>query len=260
MPTFVVSELTARSAARPVGDVGDTPGHFYAHLILKPRAIRPWAFSWPTNPFNRPVRYYRPPSPAFADRLVYSHPGLPRVRGRAKLCQVHDRNRWRDGPPYPTRNVPAADRPSDGILPPCPAPAWPVPPSFFSPCCPAAGLSRATAGRLCERWQDCWRGDRCDATPVGYPVTDGGGLCDANPRCPVPAGAADLHGRAGRERGPFGAETLPQPGGAQTMPPWIPAPKIGVDEGKGKQFDLDPVSRPGGAGVVGPGLPVGNVK
>src|SRR6476646_3408578 len=30
MPTFVVSELTARSAARPVGDVGDTPGHFYA--------------------------------------------------------------------------------------------------------------------------------------------------------------------------------------------------------------------------------------
>jgi hypothetical protein len=32
MPTFVVSELTARSAARPVGDVGDTPGHFYAHM------------------------------------------------------------------------------------------------------------------------------------------------------------------------------------------------------------------------------------
>ena len=32
MPTFVVSELTARSAARPVGDVGDTPGHFYAHI------------------------------------------------------------------------------------------------------------------------------------------------------------------------------------------------------------------------------------
>src|SRR5262249_30581037 len=26
-----VSELAARPAARPAGDVGDTPGHFYAH-------------------------------------------------------------------------------------------------------------------------------------------------------------------------------------------------------------------------------------
>ena len=32
MPRFEVSELTARSAARPVGDVGDTPGHFYARI------------------------------------------------------------------------------------------------------------------------------------------------------------------------------------------------------------------------------------
>src|SRR5262249_22056511 len=32
MPTFEVSELTARSAARPVGDVGVTPGYFYAHI------------------------------------------------------------------------------------------------------------------------------------------------------------------------------------------------------------------------------------
>src|SRR5688572_27104774 len=28
--TFHVSELAARPAARPVGDVGDTPGHFFA--------------------------------------------------------------------------------------------------------------------------------------------------------------------------------------------------------------------------------------
>jgi hypothetical protein len=35
MPTFEVSELTARSAARPVGDVGDTPGHFCAHMNEK---------------------------------------------------------------------------------------------------------------------------------------------------------------------------------------------------------------------------------
>ena len=57
---------------------------------------------------------------------------------------------------------------------------------------------------------------------------------------------------------PLGSETLPPPNGALTMPPRIPPPKIGVDEGKGgKQFELEGAGR---TGPVGPALPVGSTK
>ena len=122
---------------------------------------------------------------------------------------------------------------------------------------PGCGLFSGDRRTLCERWQDCWRGDRCDATPVGYPVMDGGACAMPIPGAPIHQGPPIYMGGPGASA-PFGAETLPQPGGIQTMPPKIPAPKIGVDEGKGgKQFELDQASR---TGPVGPALPTGGTK
>lgn len=110
---------------------------------------------------------------------------------------------------------------------------------------------------LCERWRDCWRGNRYDAMPVSYPMMDGG--CPGGCAMPIPGGmpyqgAPIFMGGPGASV-PLGAETLPQPGGIQTMPPRIP--KAGIDEGKGKQFELEGASR---TGPVGPALPTGGVR
>lgn len=55
---------------------------------------------------------------------------------------------------------------------------------------------------------------------------------------PVAFGAGVYGGTPGAGV-PLGAETLPGPGSVQTMPPNVPAPKIGGSEGKGKPFELD---------------------
>ena len=94
--------------------------------------------------------------------------------------------------------------------------------------------------------------------PVGYPMANGGPGCAMPiPGAPIHQGAPIFMGGPGASM-PLGAETLPNPGGVQTMPPRIPAPKIGVDEGKGgKQFELDQASR---TGPVGPALPTAGPK
>src|SRR5688500_10637252 len=130
---------------------------------------------------------------------------------------------------------------------------------------PGCGTRTADRRPLAGRWQDCWRADRCDATPVGYPGMDGGACAMPTPGTPYQQGppiymnqGPPTYMNGPGTSVPFGAETLPQPGGARTMPPQIPPPKIGVDEGKGgKQFELDPASR---TGPVGPDLPTGGPK
>lgn len=141
---------------------------------------------------------------------------------------------------------------------------------------------------LCERWRDCWRGDRCEGVPVGYPVVEGGcpggfaapiptGGCPGGCATPIPGGfplggippggiapggipyqgpPIYMGGPGPGASVPLGSETLPQPGFPQTMPPRIPAPKI-EEGGKGKEFELEGAGR---KGPVGPALPVGSVK
>jgi hypothetical protein len=120
---------------------------------------------------------------------------------------------------------------------------------------PGCGILTGDRRTLCERWRDCRRGDRCEGVPAGYPVVDGG--CGGGCGMPIPGGApyqgAPIYMGGPGASIPLGAETLPQPGGAQTMPPRIP--KAGIDEGKGKQFELE-----GRTGPVGPALPVGSMK
>jgi hypothetical protein len=126
---------------------------------------------------------------------------------------------------------------------------------------PGCGALTGDRRTLCERWRDCWNGpDRCDYAPVGYPVSMDAGCGNG---CGMPIPGAPIHqgppiymGGPGASL-PLGAETLPQPGGIQRMPPQIPKAGIGIDEGKGKQFDIDPASR---SGPVGPALPVGGTK
>ena len=117
---------------------------------------------------------------------------------------------------------------------------------------PGCGTFSGDRRTLCERWRECWNGgDRCDYVPVSYPMANGGGCAMPIPGAPYQQGPPIFMGGPGVS-GPFGAETLPQP-----MPPKIPAPKIGVDEGKGKQFELEEASR---RGPVGPALPTGGIK
>ena len=118
---------------------------------------------------------------------------------------------------------------------------------------PGCGTFTGDRRTLCERWQDCWSGNRADACPTGYPMSNGG--C----AMPIPGGqpymGAPIYMSGPGASVPMGAETLPPPGGTQTMPPRIP--KIGIDEGKGKQFELEGASR---SGPMGPALPVGGIK
>jgi hypothetical protein len=121
----------------------------------------------------------------------------------------------------------------------------------FLPGCGALTGDRRT---LCERWRDCWNGNRVEACPTGYPVVEGG--C----AMPIPTGGpyqgAPIYMGGPGASIPSGAETFPPPGGATQIPPArIPPPKIGIDEGKGKQFELD-----GRTGPIGPALPVSGVK
>jgi hypothetical protein len=119
---------------------------------------------------------------------------------------------------------------------------------------PGCGTLTGDRRTLCERWHDFWYDSRYDACPVAYPI--------GQPGCATPIPGA-VGGAPIIMGGPMtsvpGADTFPPPGGIQTMPPRIPAPKIpgGVDEGKGKQFELEGASR---SGPAGPALPTGGVK
>jgi len=122
---------------------------------------------------------------------------------------------------------------------------------------PGCGTLTGDGRTLCERWRDAWRGDRCAAVPVGYPVVEGG--CPGGCAMPIPGGlpyqGAPIYMGGPGASVPLGAETLPPPGGANPMPPRIP--KAGIDEGKGKQFELEGAGR---TGPAGPALPVGTIK
>ena len=142
---------------------------------------------------------------------------------------------------------------------------------------PGCGILTGDRRTLCERWRDCWQGNRVEACPVSYPAYDGGipvglpGGCAGGCAMPIPGGGVPYQqgppiymGGPGASV-PLGSETLPPPNGgvptippgsAQPMPPRIPRP--GIDEGKGKQFELEGASRP--AGPAGPALPTGGIK
>jgi hypothetical protein len=125
---------------------------------------------------------------------------------------------------------------------------------------PGCGILTGDRRTLCERWRDAWRGDRCEAVPVGYPaVIEGGGAPGCGCAAPIPGGApfpaAPIYMGGPGASVPLGSDTLPPPGGAQAIPPRIP--KAGIDEGKGKQFELDQSGR---TGPAGPALPVGAIK
>jgi hypothetical protein len=122
------------------------------------------------------------------------------------------------------------------------------------------GCGIFTGGRgICDRWRDCGNGNGYDAIPVSYPMMA--------PGCAMPVANGHPYGGApiymngapagapfgGPIGGPFGAETLPQPAPGTIRP----IPKIGIDEGKGKQYELEGASR---AGPVGPALPVNGTR
>lgn len=124
---------------------------------------------------------------------------------------------------------------------------------------PGCGLLCGDRG-LFGRTTECLRGGpMMEAIPVSYPVGNGGPCCT-----PIPAGGPIMAGPT--VGGPYGgapyggapimggpiygnglSETLPPPL-AQPGTPRIP--KAGIDEGKGKQFELE------GASKSGPGGPV----
>lgn len=119
---------------------------------------------------------------------------------------------------------------------------------------PGCGILTGDRRTICDRWRDFWVGPQVDACPVSYPVADAG--CAT----PIPTGApytgAPIYMGAPGASVPLGSETLPAPGlGAQPMPPLIP--KAQIEEGKGKQFELEGASRKGG---VGPALPMAGAK
>jgi hypothetical protein len=131
----------------------------------------------------------------------------------------------------------------------------------FLPGCRTSPCDNRT---LCDRWHDFWRGDRYEAMPVSYPMMEGG--CQGGCATPIPGGMMPMPGGMPFQgapiymggpgvSGPMGTDTLPPPPGVQTMPPRIP--KAGIDEGKGKQFELEGAGR---TGPAGPALPVGSIK
>ena len=125
---------------------------------------------------------------------------------------------------------------------------------------PGCGLFSGDRPNVCQRWRDCWNGggNRAEFTPVSYPVADAGCGMTTIPNGHPYGGSPIYMGGPGAGM-PLGSETLPQPGfGGTTMPPRIPAPKIGIDEGKGKQFELEGASRAGG--IMGPALPVNGTR
>ena len=97
---------------------------------------------------------------------------------------------------------------------------------------PGCGLFTGDRPGICQRWSDR-RADRCEATPVSFPVaTTGGGECGGSI---IPPGTPPIY------------NVPPYPGagiGAETLPP-NRIPKAGIDEGKGKQFELEGASRTG---------------
>jgi hypothetical protein len=137
---------------------------------------------------------------------------------------------------------------------------------------PGCGIFTGDRRTLCERWRDCRDGNRVEACPVGYPVTEGGCAMPIPSGGPFggapimmggmggPFGGAPIMMGGPPPGGPLGAETLPPPGTYNQMPgivnPMPPRiPKIGIDEGKGKPFELE--SR---TGPAGPALPVNGTK
>ena len=117
---------------------------------------------------------------------------------------------------------------------------------------PGCGILTGDRRGVCERWRDCWNGNRIDAVPVSYPMMDPG--CAMPIPGGHPYGGAPIMMNGGAPFGaPLGAETLPQPAPGTIRP----IPKIGIDEGKGKQFELDGASR---TGPAGPALPVNGPK
>src|SRR5687767_11238593 len=95
---------------------------------------------------------------------------------------------------------------------------------------PGCGLFCGDRPGICNRWAD----RRAEATPVAMPA---GGECGGTvippgmPPQPYPY--------------PYPNATFPGPGmGAETLPPGR-IPKAGIDEGKGKQFELEGASRTG---------------
>jgi hypothetical protein len=86
-------------------------------------------------------------------------------------------------------------------------------------CCDGPGIM--------DRWADR-RAGRMQATPVSHPMGDCGGTV-------IPPGGV-IYGAP--IYGPGGPDTLPAPGRI---------PKAGIDEGKGKQFELEGASRTGPA-------------
>jgi hypothetical protein len=98
---------------------------------------------------------------------------------------------------------------------------------------PGCGLFSGDRPGLCNRCRGNQSG-RVDASPASYPVVDAG--CGG---MVIPPGGHLIGGPGGYPMG----EPLPMPGG--TNPPRIP--RIGIDEGKGKQFELEGASRTGPA-------------
>lgn len=115
-------------------------------------------------------------------------------------------------------------------------------------------LSLLPGCRLCcpDTWnQQCCRQGVIDAIPVSYPVANAG--CSG---CgmPMPAGGPIV-------AGPYGGAPIisgpvyPNGGLTETLPPpYAPGtpriPKAGIDEGKGKQFELEGASRSGTGPVL----------
>jgi hypothetical protein len=106
----------------------------------------------------------------------------------------------------------------------------------------------------CDRYRECRRGAPCDAIPVSYPVSDAGCGCGT----PIPSGGPIVAGPI--TSGPYGAPIMGAPvypgsGLSETLPPpYAPGtpriPKAGIDEGKGKQFELEGASRSGAGPVL----------
>jgi hypothetical protein len=99
----------------------------------------------------------------------------------------------------------------------------------------------------CNR--ECRRGGPCDAIPVSYPVTDPG-CCGM----PIPSGGPIMAGPYGGAP-VIGGPVYPNGGLTETLPPpYAPGtpriPKAGIDEGKGKQFELEGASRNGNGPVL----------
>ena len=163
--------------------------------------------------------------------FLLSFPGLPKNRHRARFTEVQDWNQWTERNPSSPPSVPN----SRGS-----GPGFPIMSrirlagfALLSICClPGCGIFSGDRPGICSR---CWGGGqtgRYEATPVSYPIADAGG-CGSTIIPPTPA----PYGVPGAT---IPSETYPPP---YSSPPRIP--KIGIDEGKGKQFPLDETGRTG---------------